>query len=115
MSVFFFGSPVLPIIITRRRLSEPARRVSSDSDHTLTEAASDKPSLETRATSSSKGSKSSSGSRRRLNRLRRFFSFKKQDLDYEKMDDPKPKKTVKKYEENFWDHYHAGMQHGCWF
>jgi hypothetical protein len=36
-------------------------------------------------------------------------------LDYEKIDDPKPKKTVKKYEENSWDQYYAGMQYGCWF
>lgn len=115
MNGFFVGSPVLPIIIRRRRPVEPERRLSDLSNHTLKEATGDEKSLKSQVTASSRGSKSSSGSRRRLHRLRRFFSWKKQAFDYEKMDDVKPKKTVKKYEETQWDHYYAGMQYGCWF
>jgi hypothetical protein len=88
--------------------------VSELSEQTLDTAADDK-SLKTQATSSSKGSNSSSGSRRRLHRIRQFFSLKKNDLDYEKLEEKKPKKTVKKHEETSWDQYYAGMQYGCWF
>lgn len=114
MNGFFVGSPVLPIITTTRKRSTE-RRVSDPSDHTLAKAPKGEPSLKSRTTSSSKDSKSSSGSRRRLNRLRRFFSFKKQDLDYEKMDESEPKKSVKKHDERDWDRYYLGMQYGCWF
>ena len=113
MNSFFVGSPVLPIIISPKRPSEPTRRVSDLSAHTLTEATLEKPSIEVRATTSSTASKSSSSSRHRLHRLRHFFSFKKQNLDYEKIENPKPKRIAKKYEETSWDQYYAGMQYGC--
>jgi len=115
MNSFFVGSPVLPIIIRPRRPHEPIRRVSDLSDHTLTEATEEKPSIKVRGTTSSTASKSSGSSRHRLHRLKHLFSFKKQNLGYEKIKNPKPKKIVKKYEERSWEQYYAGMQYGCFF
>jgi hypothetical protein len=118
MSAFCVPSPVLPIMVTRGRPTNPTRRYSSeDSKYSSSEA--DQKSLKTQGTTSSKDSDASSKSQSRRHRLRRFLTFKKDNAVYEKMEDKKPKpkkvkKPVKEYEPTPYDQYY-GIAYGPWF